>query len=60
LQFDRTKRARRVLIALVFLVSGWGKIGGFSGVADHMAAKGVALPEAALALTILSNWAARS
>ena len=45
--------AGRILLALIFLVSGYGKIGGFSKVAAGMAAKGVPLSEIALVVTIV-------
>ncbi|SRR5687767_5441437 len=44
--------AGRILLALIFLLSGYGKIGAFSKVAAGMAAKGVPLAEFALVITI--------
>jgi putative oxidoreductase len=45
--------AGRILLALIFLISGCEKIGGFSKVAAGMAAKGVPLAEFALVVTIV-------
>ena len=45
--------AGRVLLALIFLHSGYGKIGGFEKVAAGMAAKGVPFAEFALVITII-------
>ena len=43
----------RILLAAIFLVSGYDKIGGFSQVAAFMASKGIPLSEIALALSIV-------
>jgi putative oxidoreductase len=43
----------RILLAAIFLVSGYDKIGGFSKVAAFMASKGIPLSEIALALSIV-------
>jgi putative oxidoreductase len=43
----------RLLLALIFLISGYEKIGGFSKVAADMAAKGVPFAELALVVTIV-------
>ncbi len=45
--------AGRILIAVIFLVSGFGKIGGFEGVAGYIGAKGLPMPEVLAALTIV-------
>lgn len=45
--------AGRILIALIFLISGLGKITGFSATAGWMAGKGLPMAEALLALTIV-------
>lgn len=45
--------AGRTLLALIFVLSGFGKITGFAGVAGYMAAKGIPLAEVALVLTII-------
>jgi putative oxidoreductase len=42
----------RVLLVLIFLPAGIGKITGFSGTAHYMASKGVPLVDLALVLTI--------
>lgn len=41
----------RAFLAYIFIVAGWGKIGGFAGTASFMASKG--LPEWTLVLVIL-------
>jgi putative oxidoreductase len=43
----------RILIAYIFLLSGWGKIWAFSSTAANMAAKGIPFAEAALVVTIV-------
>lgn len=43
----------RVLLALIFVVSGWGKITGFAGTAGYMARKGLPMTEVLLVLTII-------
>lgn len=42
----------RVLLAIIFIKSGWGKIGGWEGTAGYMAAKGLPMVPVLLALTI--------
>jgi putative oxidoreductase len=42
----------RILIALLFVVAGFGKIGGFDGVAGYIASKGLPMPQVLAALTI--------
>src|SRR3954463_10058663 len=42
----------RILIALIFVISGFNKIGGFSGVAGYIGSKGLPMPEVLAALTI--------
>jgi len=42
----------RVLIALLFIPAGFGKIAGFAGTAGYIASKGVPLPEVAAAIAI--------
>ena len=37
--------AGRVLMAAIFVLSGWGKITGFAGTAAYMAGKGMPFPE---------------
>jgi len=43
----------RILVALMFVISGFGKIGGFAGVAGYIGSKGLPLPQVLAALTIL-------
>jgi putative oxidoreductase len=43
----------RILIAVIFLWSGFGKVMGFAGTAGYMASKGVPLTEVALVITII-------
>ena len=43
----------RTLLALIFLISGIGKIGGFAGTAGYMAGKGLPMVEVLLVLTII-------
>ena len=45
----------RVLIALLFVPSGWGKIAGFSGLVGYIASKGVPLPEVCAAIAIATE-----
>ena len=45
--------AGRILIAAIFIISGFGKIGGFDGTAGYMASKGLPIPQVLLVLTIL-------
>jgi len=44
--------AGRILLAALFVISGFGKISGFDGVAGYIAAKGLPMPEVLAALTI--------
>jgi putative oxidoreductase len=43
----------RILLSLIFLISGIGKIGGFAGTAGYMASKGLPMVEVLLAITIV-------
>jgi putative oxidoreductase len=45
----------RVLLALIFIVSGFGKITGYDGTAAYMASKGMPLIAVLLPLTILTE-----
>ena len=45
--------AGRILLALLFIVSGFGKITGWDGTAGYMASKGMPMVPVFLALTIL-------
>ena len=42
----------RILLAALFVISGFNKIGGFSGVAGYIGSKGLPMPEVLAALTI--------
>ena len=50
---DAAALAGRILLAVLFLKSGWGKIGGFDQTAAMMASKGIPLANIALVITIL-------
>lgn len=43
----------RMLMALIFVLSGWGKIASFDSTAGYMASKGLPMPEVLLVLTII-------
>ncbi len=43
----------RIFLALIFILAGYGKINGWDGTLGYMASKGLPMPEALLALTIL-------
>jgi putative oxidoreductase len=45
----------RVLIAMLFIPAGWGKIAGFAGTAGYIASKGVPLPEVCAAIAIAAE-----
>jgi putative oxidoreductase len=45
--------AARILLALIFITSGWAKIGGFDGTVGYIASKGLPLPQVIAALTIV-------
>jgi putative oxidoreductase len=45
----------RVLIALLFVPAGWGKIAGFAGTVGYIASKGMPLPEVCAALAIAAE-----
>ena len=45
--------AGRVLLGLIFILSGFGKIAGFDGTVGYIAAKGLPLPALVAALTIV-------
>ena len=42
----------RILLSLMFIISGWGKITGFAGTAGYMASKGMPFPELLLSVAI--------
>ena len=43
----------RVLLSFIFIISGWGKITGFSGTADYMASAGMPIPGVLLVAAII-------
>ena len=43
----------RILLALIFILSGFGKITGFDGTVGYIASKGLPMPQVVAALTIL-------
>lgn len=42
----------RILIGLLFVVAGFGKIGGFEGISGYIGSKGLPMPQVLAALTI--------
>ena len=42
----------RILLAAIFVISGFNKIGGFAGVAGYIGSKGLPMPEVLAALTV--------
>ena len=50
---DAAALVGRILLAFLFLKSGWGKIGGFEQTAGMMASKGIPMAHIALVVTIL-------
>jgi putative oxidoreductase len=44
--------AGRILLAALFVISGYGKIGGFDGISGYIASKGLPMPQVLAALTI--------
>ena len=49
---DAIALAGRVLLALLFILSGWNKIAGFEGLAGYIGSKGLPMPQVLAALTI--------
>ena len=59
----------RILLSLMFIISGWGKITGFAGTAGYMASVGMPFPQLLLVgaivvelgcgLMLLAGWKAR-
>lgn len=45
----------RLLIAYMFVPSGWGKLMGFAGTAGYIASKGVPLPEVCAAIAVAAE-----
>ncbi len=50
---DSAALAGRILLALIFIISGYGKITGYAGTAGYMAGKGLPMVAVLLPLTIL-------
>lgn len=50
---DSAALVGRILLALIFIISGYGKITGYAGTAGYMASKGLPLVPLLLPLTIL-------
>jgi|ERR1039458_1144388 putative oxidoreductase len=50
---DSAALVGRILLALIFIISGYGKIGGYAGTAGYMASKGMPMVDVLLPLTIL-------
>ena len=50
---DAAALVGRILLAILFMKSGWGKIGGFEQTAAMMASKGVPMAQIALIVTIV-------
>ena len=46
----------RILVAAIFVTSGFAKIGGFEGVAGYIGSKGLPMPEVLAALTVLLEF----
>ena len=49
---DSAALAGRILLALIFIISGYGKIGGYAATAGYMASKGLPMVDILLPLTI--------
>lgn len=49
---DSAALVGRILLAVMFILSGFGKIGGFDGITGYIASKGLPLPQVVAALTI--------
>ena len=43
----------RILIALIFIMAGWGKITGFEGTVGYIASKGLPLPQVGAVIAIV-------
>jgi len=50
---DGAALAGRILLAAIFIMSGWNKIGGFEGTAGYIASKGLPLPQVGAAIAIV-------
>ncbi|HVE50776.1 MAG TPA: DoxX family protein [Casimicrobiaceae bacterium] len=53
LTYDWAALLGRILLAILFIISGFNKIGGFEGTAGYIASKGLPVPQVLTALTIL-------
>ena len=51
-QQDSAALIGRILLALMFIISGWGKITGFSDNAGYIASQGLPMPQALLIIAI--------
>jgi putative oxidoreductase len=49
---DTAALVGRILLAVMFILSGFGKIGGFEGTVGYIASKGLPLPQVVAALTV--------
>jgi putative oxidoreductase len=49
---DTVALVARVLLALMFIISGFGKITGFDGTVAYIASKGLPMPQVVAALTV--------
>ena len=54
---DVAALAGRILLVAMFVISGWGKIGGFEGTAGYMASAGLPMAKVLLVLTIVLELA---
>jgi putative oxidoreductase len=45
----------RLLLAVLFVPSGWGKLVGFSGLVGYIASKGIPLPEVCAAIAVVAE-----
>ena len=52
ISYDGAALVGRLLLAVLFMMSGFGKIGGFEGTAEYIASKGLPMPQVLTALTI--------
>jgi putative oxidoreductase len=50
---DAAALVGRILLALIFITSGWGKIAGFDGTVQYIASKGLPLPQLGAILAIV-------
>jgi len=51
--YDWAALVGRLLLAAIFISSGWGKIGGLEGTAGYIASKGLPMPQILAILTII-------